>query len=107
MPFRERFLPSGVGDELEDGGARGDRSKRVGRRSGGHVEEALDLGSEAVQERLDDFGLVSVGKFANLERFRTSAPAESDAACRARVAGPRRLAACRDQDSAALEFEQV
>ena len=35
----------------------------------GHLEETLNLGLEAIEERLDDFGLVGVGKLANDQRF--------------------------------------
>ena len=58
---------TGVGDQLEYGSARADGAKRVGGRAGLDLEEALDLGREAIDEGLDDFGLVGVGELADFE----------------------------------------
>src|ERR1700687_2243203 len=104
---RRSRLPSGIGDEFEYGSARADCAERVGRRPGLNVEAALDLGSEAVEERLDDFGLVGVGEFADSQRLGSRAAAQCNAAGRARIAGPCCLAACGDQYQASVEFEQV
>src|SRR6266403_3379060 len=102
-----RRLPSGIGDEFEHRSARRDCAKCVGRRSGFNLEEALDLGSEAVEERLDDLRLVGVGNFADLERLRSCASAQCNAAGGASIAGPCGLAARSDENQASLEFEQV
>src|SRR6266850_6211885 len=107
MRSRRRPLPSGVGDEFEHRSARCDYAKCVGRRSGFDLEEALDLGSEAVEERLDDLGLVGVGELADSERLRSRAAAQCDATCCARIAGPCGLAARGDEYQASVEFEQV
>src|SRR6266404_5227927 len=102
-----RRLPSGIGDEFEHRSARRDCAKCVGRRPGLNLEEALDLGCEAVEERFDDLGLVGVGNLADLERLRGRAAPQSNASCRACVAGPCGLASRGDEYQASLEFEQV
>src|ERR1035437_7088468 len=99
--------PSGVADQLKDGSARRDGAKRGGGRAGGHVEETLNLGGEAIEERFDNLGLVGFGRLANRQRRGTGAASQHDATGRARIAGPCSLAASSNQPSPTLEFEQV
>src|SRR5208337_5472797 len=93
--------------QLEDRRARRGGAKRVGGRAGGHVEETLNLGGEAIEEGLDDFGLVGVGKLADYQRFSTGAAPQDDVAGRARIAGPCSLAARSNQPSPAVKVEHV
>src|SRR5271165_1021254 len=93
--------------QLEDWRARRGGAKRVGGRAGGHVEETLDLRRELIEEGLDDFGLVGVGKLADHEGFRRGAAAQDDVPGGARIASPCGLAAGGDQVSAAADVDQV
>ena len=96
-----------AGDQFEDWGARRGGAERVGGRAGGYVEETLDLRLEAIEKRLDHFGLIAIGKLADGERFSAGAAAQHDVAGGARIAGPCRFASRRDQPSAAVEVEHV
>src|ERR1700722_7901579 len=70
--------------QLEDRRARCGSAKRVGRRSGGDVEETLNLRLEAIEEGLDHFGLVGVGEFTHHQGFGTRASSQHDVTTSAR-----------------------